>query len=271
MALKLLLLLIVFCNSVYSEKVFLNKHEVSQKQDIVILDVRDAFSFHDEHIKGSFHIDVNALNDNKSIQSSMLANKAALQDALQKNGLNKTKHYLILGLGIHKWGEDGRLFWILNNLTTTNVYLYDGGFKRYVSDFNINLVKGSTNPSRGNVSLNRDWFPLTFEKVKEFQGIIIDVRTTAEFLGATPFGSAKGGRIAQSISIPWSDFFTPMGLVNIKNKSRILDKIRGQKNILVYCTAGYRSALIYAVLKDWGVTTSNYDGSWFEYSIRSKS
>lgn len=249
---------------------FLNKKDILSIPSYQILDVRNIHSFKQQRIKRSLHIDVNKLNDAKSIKSSLLLTKNALQDALRLQGVNSFKNYLVLGLGIHKWGEDGRLYWLLSNSSSANVYLYDGGFKQYSKDFPDKLTKGTINIKSGNIILDKDWQPLSYAEVKNYQGTVVDVRTTAEFLGATPFGSQTGGRLPNAISFPWSDFFTPRGLIDHSNKSAVLDKMAKDQKVLVYCTAGYRSALVYAVLKDWGFKADNYDGSWFEYSIRSQ-
>lgn len=267
---QLLLLFIILSNSVFSKKVFLDKNDLLSKTYVQILDVRNTYSFQNQRIKNSIHVDVNSLNDPKSIQSSILLERAQLQYKLQQYGVKQSKIYLILGLGVHKWGEDGRLFWILNNYSSSEVYLYDGGFKQYVHDFQKQISNGKSTVIQGDIVLDKQLRSISFENVQKHSGTIIDVRTTAEFLGATPFGSSRGGRIRNAISIPWSDFFTPIGKINIQNKTRILEKIDKNNGVVVYCTAGYRSALIYAVLNHWGVETQNYDGSWFEYSKRSK-
>ena len=43
------------------------------------------------------------------------------------------------------------------------------------------------------------------------------------------------------------------------------------KNPVVYCTAGYRSAMVWAVLRHYDINSKNYDGSWFEYSSQKMS
>ncbi|MBT3785090.1 hypothetical protein HOF92_08935 [bacterium] len=97
---------------------------------------------------------------------------------------------------------------------------------------------------------------------------IFDVRSLPEYMGATPFGSSRGGHIPGAKWIPWNSFFDGSGKVLDTRKKEIVSKMGGIRP-LVYCTAGYRSALVFAVLLEWGLEPINYDGSWYEYSQRS--
>ncbi|PCJ18970.1 MAG: hypothetical protein COB02_09560 [Candidatus Cloacimonadota bacterium] len=260
----------LFClTPLYSSSVFLNKSTIETINKYQIVDVRKKYSFLQKRVNESIYIDVNALNDKSSIKSSILPKKKVLEKLLQKQGLSDSENILILGEGIYAWGEDGRLFWLLTNYTSSNLFLYDGGYRQFIKDFPKEISKKKYKKPHGNIKLLKDWKAISYKQIDNYGGIKIDVRSTQEYLGATPFGSIKGGRIKEAISIPWSNFFTPLGLVKKSQKNKIL-KLLDKKKLapIVYCTAGYRSALIYAVLKEWGVDSLNYDGSWFEYSLK---
>ncbi|MCJ8346940.1 hypothetical protein MJH12_15470 [bacterium] len=241
-------------------------HPLAQYQ---ILDVRKKVSFERQRVGNSIHVDVNHLNDNKSIKSSLLSTKLVLQKQLRSFGVNNSKKTLILGRGIYSWGEDGRLFWILSNYTKSQVYLYHGSYDQFIIDFPNSITTKVDSLIAGNIQLNKVWYPLSYKHIEAHSGIILDVRSSAEYLGATPFSSKRGGRIPSAVSFPWSDFFGPKGFINRKHKTKVVKVLQGKGQMpIVYCTAGYRSALIYAVLKEWGIDSLNYDGSWYEYSAK---
>ena len=98
---------------------------------------------------------------------------------------------------------------------------------------------------------------------------IIDNRTQKEFEGATPYGEKRGGHIPGAIHIDWREFFTEEGkLKNRDTLSILLDKygIQKDREIVVYCTGGVRSAMAYFVFRHLGQKVRNYDGSWWDWS-----
>lgn len=255
-------------------KVFIEFKDLNKIKAYQILDVRDKRKFLDAHLPNSIWIDVSSFDVRNSSIPSMIGDPGDILDKLRKKGVRDDKRVLIVGETIRSFGEDGRLFWILNQFTDLEVQILNGGFSAIQSfDKKIKDLDKSTPTS---VRID-DQIPLVqlkktiqlfkFEDLHREDILKIDVRTLPEFMGATPFGSRRGGHIPEAIWLPWHSFFHDDGRVKKRPTPGILEKL-GNKQPVLYCTAGYRSALVYAALLNWGLDPINYDGSWYEYAVR---
>ena len=127
----------------------------------------------------------------------------------------------------------------------------------------------SHSPNLQSYPLRRKMIPknysTSFSELRTTSSPILDVRGVLEFSGATPFGSNYGGHINGAKSVPWDQFFDGEGY--LKEKPLFMKSLKGKDPVL-YCTDGYRSAMVWAVLQHYEINSKNYDGSWFEYSSK---
>jgi thiosulfate/3-mercaptopyruvate sulfurtransferase len=103
--------------------------------------------------------------------------------------------------------------------------------------------------------------------------ILIDNREKHEFDGATPYGSSRGGHIPGALHIDWREFFKSDGTLKPRATLDSLLKSKGiqsNREIVVYCTGGVRSAMAYFVFRYLGYKVRNYDGSWWDWSHNPK-
>ena len=230
-----------------------------------ILDVRKRANYERGHVHGAKWVNVNSLDDPDSLHGSMLRDLSELERGLRTQGVNGTNPILILGNSLSGWGEEGRLFWLLHRSHSGKVFILDGGYQALKNRAPIS--KAIPQNQLGIIRLKLQAPLFDFESLqKTHPSRLLDVRSFLEYGGTTPFGSSWGGHLPGARSFPWSRFFNPQGLLTRQN-DRILREIE-VKDPVLYCTAGYRSALIYAVLLHWGLSPRNYDGSWYEYSSR---
>ena len=120
------------------------------------------------------------------------------------------------------------------------------------------------------VSADQEWI---MERLGSKNLAIIDNRTREEYHGATPYSSPRGGHIPTAVHIHWPDFFLSNGYMKSKNELlNILNQfnITHEKEVIVYCTGGVRSAMAYFVLRHLGFKVRNYDGSWWDWSQNPK-
>ncbi len=106
---------------------------------------------------------------------------------------------------------------------------------------------------------------------------LVDVRSPAEFSGELLHmpeypqeGALRGGHIPGSVNIPWSEMVTEDGTFQPAGEVRHLYEAEGitpDKDVIVYCRIGERSALTWFVLHElMGYRrVRNYDGSWTEW------
>ena len=118
--------------------------------------------------------------------------------------------------------------------------------------------------------------------------VLLDARTSAEFnaaAGNTAFGAARGGHIARARHFYWEDVFIEgnlraqgdlreqlgaLGVQFVANNSASSSGSM-RSGVVTYCTGGIRSGFLYMVLV-WldAVSPQNYDGSWWEWSVKYK-
>ncbi len=96
--------------------------------------------------------------------------------------------------------------------------------------------------------------------------MVLDVRTRAEYDGATPYGSVRGGHVPGAEHLEWTALFDEQGALRPRAELEALLPARGAR-VVAYCTGGVRSGFVYAVLRALGRDdVANYPGSWWEYA-----
>ena len=262
---KIIILLMLFF--FHAVNCALNKSFVDKSFifDSVLVDLRKELFRKSSIIPKSISFDVSSLDDPKSVHSSMLLPVGELQTILSNAGFNSQQRFLLIGNSTSGWGEEGRLYWILNQYFEINAKILDGGFKAYNS-LGVSKIANQSRFSKNHplkLKTTPGKYAVSLAELKTSQSPILDVRGVLEFSGATPFGSTYGGHIKRAKSVPWDQFFDGEGY--LREKPLFMKSLTG-KSPIVYCTAGYRSAMVWAVLKHYGINSKNYDGSWFEYS-----
>ena len=245
----------------------------------IYLDSRSSWKFFLEHIPGATLLPnwKKFTETRKGVPGLIIKDLSILADKISKLGVDKNKNILIYGDPQDPWRTDGRFLWMFHYLGFENVSLLEGGisaWKKQGNDIEMGRAgkikqtefKASDIQLNTLVIANKDWIE---KRLGDVDLSIIDTRTTKEFNGSTPYGSRKGGHIPGAIHIDWRNFFNESGL--LKSKATLIKLLRGHditenKNIVVYCTGGVRSAMAYFVLRYLGFKARNYDGSWWDWS-----
>ncbi len=197
---------------------------------------------------------------------------ADLSKRLSKLGMTKTKNIYLVGLTLTGWGDDARVLWELNAAGFTKARIVNGGYEGLV-DAGVKTQKGASTPKPAAVKItkiNYDHTITTEQLQKNYKDYkIIDVRTKAEYNGATKYDEAKGGHLPGAIFIPYTDFFRDNNtLISKTDIDAMMKKAGITKNdkIVTYCTGGIRSAYIQLVLQMSGYKhTYNYDQSYWRW------
>ncbi|ELA9196557.1 sulfurtransferase [Vibrio parahaemolyticus] len=173
--------------------------------------------------------------------------------------------------------DAARLYWQIHNLGHGDIRYLDGG---------LNAWKGAGYPTGTEKAVvsAQTYTPLddlpenntlaTLDMVVTAQNdpewVIIDTRSEAEFKGERSIQGAYGvGAIPNSIHINWTEALNED--TSLKSKAElkaIYGDIIQEKNVIVYCHSGVRSAHTTMVLSEIlnAKSVYNYDGSWIEYS-----
>ena len=149
----------------------------------------------------------------------------------------------------------------------------DGGWTA-LKDAGIETQNGGSTPKKTRVKIDRirkDHTVSTEDLQKNYKKYkIIDVRTDAEWKGATKYGEAKGGHMPGAVHVRYTDLFREDGtLVSKKDVEKMMRDAGISKNdyIVTYCTGGIRSAYMQLVLEMCGYPhTYNYDQSFWRWA-----
>ena len=251
---------------------------IPQNQRVVV-DTRPAWKFFLGHIPGAINLDDwwDFTYTASGVKGILKDGKSFIKNTLAPLGFSPQKTIVIYGETDDPWRTDGRFFWMFERYGFQKVSLLDGGFVGWKQS-GRNIARGKQNPTAEPVSA-LEKINLNDAVIADKQLIynsflsnnykIIDNRTRKEFEGATPYGSHRSGHIPNAIHIHWPDFFQKNGnLKKLPDLNAILsqNEITPEKEIIVYCTGGVRSAMAYFVFRYLGFKVRNYDGSWWDWS-----
>jgi len=234
-------------------------------QGATLLDARSAAEHAAGHPMGAINAPWQDFSDPESL-GRLLPDIERLRARIEATGVRGDRPVYVLGGWDDAWGEEGRIFWMLDVLGHPDTHIVSGGYEAWVSA-GFPVVGGQGIPVMAG-----DFEPrppldgvVTVDQI-DAQAIILDVRTREEFDGATPYGSERGGHIPGAEHIHWHDVFDSAG--NLRDSAELRTLLRADMpGVTAYCTGGVRSGFIYAILRDLGAESpQNYAGSWWEYA-----
>jgi len=249
------------------------------KNERILIDTRPSWKYLLGHIPGAIN-----LNDWKEftvrsngVKGQINQDKEFIVQKLRSLGIDPQKTIIIYGDLSDKWRTDGRFFWMFEFYGFKRVAILKGGFQNWgKAGFSQTRGFGQTPKPSGlktsDINFNRDiladqgWIA---SRLGSQNIALIDNREKHEFDGATPYGSFRGGHIPGALHIDWREFFTSDG--NLKTRETLYSLLKSKgiqsnREIVVYCTGGVRSAMAYFVFRHLGYKVRNYDGSWWDWS-----
>tara|TARA_Y100001960_G_C14603413_1_gene791964 strand:- start:71 stop:1063 length:993 start_codon:yes stop_codon:yes gene_type:complete len=248
-------------------------------KEMVIVDTRSKFKFLIGHIPGAVNLnnwkDFTTKKD--GVEGLLIRDRNLISHILGNAGLRPTQSVIIYGDPKNPWRTDGRFFWMFERYGFAKVAILDGGLDSWKESggtvergFPVEHKTTELDPKQINLKPETFADKLLIKKVLNNKNyILIDNRTQREYLGATPYGSPRGGHIPNAINIYWPAFFNKNGtLKSALELSKLLNEsgIESHQEIIVYCTGGVRSAMAYFVFRYLGYKVRNYDGSWWDWS-----
>jgi len=258
----------------------------AQLDEVLLIDLRPAEDFALGHIKGAKHLDLYAVSLNDTSPAPLDSFLHMFNGPFGARGVSRDQPVVIYD---HESGERAaRAVWLLSVLDHPDVRLLDGGanawFKSGRSLARISEVAEPTPadkapptppPFRGGRRL--DYLATRFDvdrAIDDETTVIIDVRRVSEYLG-TEKRASRVGTIPGAVHIFWRDHLDETGALRSAEEVKTLYESKGvtpDKNIIVFCQGGYRSANTFIVLSSLGCTrVRNYVGSWAEWGNRNDS
>lgn len=245
---------------------------------LVILDVRGraAYEF-GGHIPGAVHSTWHEYSDPNAVAKGLLdPDIARIEQRLRALGISADSDVVIYSNPFDNWGDEGRMFWMLEYLGHKNLKILDGGWVKWVNERRP-FEHGRATPKPGTFKAEPVAEMIVLkEELKQIvrrphpETIIVDARSLEEYLGKEVSGIPRPGHVPSAVHIAWNGFLNPDATVKDRGKitTALDDKgLDPGKDIICYCTGGVRSAWLYVVLKTVGYSrVRNYPGSWWEWS-----
>ncbi len=245
---------------------------------LVVIDVRGnaAYEF-GGHIPGAVHSTWHEYSDPHAVPKGLLnPDLAHMEQILRRLGINQDSEVVIYSNPFDNWGDEGRMFWMLEYLGHTRLRVLDGGWVKWTAEKRP-FEHGRVVPIMGNfkaqpvkyLTISKDDLKLIV-RAPHPQTAVLDARSLEEYLGKEVSGIPRPGHIPSAIHVAWNGFLNKDATVKDADIIRATLEENGLQEtheVVCYCTGGVRSAWLYFVLKLVGYPkVRNYPGSWWEWS-----
>ncbi len=248
------------------------------REGLVVIDVRGKAAYlFGGHIPGAVHATWHDFSDPNAAAKGLLdPDVSRLEQKIRALGINNDSDIVIYSNPFDNWGDEGRMFWMLQYLGLTQLRVLDGGWVKWVAEkrrfehMGVTVKPGSfaaqPNPS---LIVMKDELKKVVKRHHP-ETIIADARSLEEYAGKEVQGIPRPGHIPSAVSVPWNGFLNPDATVKDVEKLKAALEEKGVQEgceVICYCTGGVRSAWLYFVLKLVGYDkVRNYPGSWWEWS-----
>lgn len=245
---------------------------------LVVIDVRgrSAYEF-GGHIPGAVHTTWHEYSDPNAVPKGLLnPDLGAIEQTLRRLGINQDSDVVIYSNPFDNWGDEGRMFWMLEYLGHRNLRILDGGWVKWTAEkrpFEHSLAPHAEGNFKAQpvkaLAIAKEDLKLIVRTPHE-QTAIVDARSLEEYLGKEIPGLPRPGHIPSAIHMAWNVFLNKDATIKdlVLIREMLEDKgIRSEQEVICYCTGGVRSAWLYVILKLAGYPRiRNYPGSWWEWS-----
>ena len=258
---------------------FIDSETLSQnlgREDLVLIDVRGPAAY-SSHIPGAVSSTWHEYSDPSAVSKGVLnPDLSQLEQRLRALGINQTSDVVIYSNPFDNWGDEGRMFWMLQYLGHPSVRILDGGWVKWVAEqrrFEHDVVKLATGDFTVSEHPELIIHKETLKKLVKGQHphtVILDARSVEEYAGKEIDGLPRAGHIPSAINISWNQFLQKDATVKPAEQVRNIFEehgLREDQEIIAYCLGGVRAAWVYCLLRYVGFDqVKTYPGSWWEWS-----
>jgi thiosulfate/3-mercaptopyruvate sulfurtransferase len=247
--------------------------ELERQSPPLLLDLRPAEQFAQNHLPGAFHLDLWGLSLIDTSEAPLNAFTWMVGHLFSLRGVTPDRPVVV-------YEEDSgmraaRAFWFLEYLGHPNVRLLDGGIRAWIAaGLPVTTEATSPTPSAWH-GTPQPALVATWREVKDRLGnpatLLLDTRSEEEYYGEL-VRARRGGAIPGAINLEWKHNLTPEG--TFKPAAELAAMYAGaelspDREVITYCQGGYRAAHSYLALKLAGYPhVRNYTGSWKEWGDR---
>lgn len=256
----------------------------SNERNYAVIDMQEHEDYLTSHIRNAVNITRDQISG-EAFSSDGSSSKKELEKILGAVGIKPSDEIIIYDDSQNT--NACRLWWLLKVFGHEKISILDGGLN-YWKEVGNELVTGEAyiNPVAYHfVGKERKDIFASIDDIKKGMNdtntIVLDVRSLEEYDGTKQKdGAAYGGNIDGCSHLEFKSSLNEGGTKNqcFKTESELKELfekkgITKDKKILVYCHSGTRSAHTTFVLTQLlgYKNVSNYDGSWIEWSEKTKS
>ncbi|HII36526.1 MAG TPA: sulfurtransferase [Nitrosopumilaceae archaeon] len=237
--------------------------------NLILVDTRSYKDYSIKHIPGAVNLDLFSYHWFDTSKEGMKAFDMEMQKLLSYVGITTEKKVVfydeVSGMSA------ARGVWLLLYFSHSQVYMLDGGMKKWESEvFPSETKTNGFKPSKFAGKINNDiivgyeYIKKNLDKIK-----LVDTRSKEEFDG-TIIRAARSGHIPNAINIDWNNNIREDGTMkDNQSLSELYQQISQDNEIVTYCQGGYRAANSFLALKKLGFKNIKvYLGSWGEWGNR---
>ena len=249
-------------------------HDQLERPNIKIIDTRPAEEFAKSRIPGARHFDLYFVNtyDTDPVPLNSFAKMWA--DMLGWRGVAETDTIVFYGDFTDMCAARG--FWFAEYLGHPDLHVLDGGISAWIkAGLPLGTLSDPPKPTKFKPRLINEKVATREDVLSAIDNpecIIVDNRSHEEFIG-TDQRARHGGAIPSARHRDWVDLYDDRRGC-MKDAKQLSDAFLSidahpDKDIIVYCNTGYRSAHAYLALRLLNYPrVRNYVGSWQEWGNR---
>ena len=242
-----------------------------------VLDVRGEETYGEGHVPGAVRASWKEFKEDDRDGAFIESDREQLQQAARGLGLDNDQKVLVYGAS--QSTLPARQAWSLEYLGHGEVYILDGGIDRWSSEADADLSTDTPEIESGDFQVaKRDSILATGGEIQQALEnddpvVIFDARSQSEYEGTDERDNPRHGHVPDAIHYNWKNVYKDDGTLRAKSELRSELEEKGLLEegavVIPYCQGGFRSAVVYSVLRWLGrEEVKNYDGSWYQYSRR---
>jgi thiosulfate/3-mercaptopyruvate sulfurtransferase len=238
-----------------------------------LLDARLPEEYRLGHLPGAVNLPAPATHDPDAKRRGFPLPPERAERLFREAGINSNSQIVIYDDQGNRFAA--RVFYVLEFFGHSNVQVLNGGFRKWQSEGrplttdSPGIAPGDFKPQANSALIaTAEWVKA---HLKDPQVKLLDARSVAEFKGERVQGP-RGGHIPGAINLEWTrvldsgeikTFLDALSLEKLFSEAQISPS----QQVVTYCQAGMRAAVLYFALRLLGYERVRlYDGSWQEWS-----
>jgi len=234
--------------------------------NLVIIDVRDADSYKQGHLKNAVNVPV---FENLFYGEMMrIPPLSKLRELFSQAGITDKSEILVYGDTNPIWSA--RFYWISKVLGADNVGILKVSYGNWdKNQFPISTTNYQASYQNFTPKINNQFLKTKLDVLTSLKkAYIIDGRPSSFYIGEKSHAK-RYGHIANAINLPGSLTYDTKGkdrsIKDFDHLKKIYKDLDPKKPVILYCEDGADAAMNFLVLQKLGYNASVYDGSWLEW------